>query len=181
MPTYISILRGINVGGQKKIQMEELKVLYERLDFEEVTTFIQSGNVIFKTEHHYQSSVLSEKIEKAIEEKYHFYVPVIIRNKDEIQLILSSNPFLKESSVNREKLHVTFLDKEPASEKIAAIHKYDFPPDRFHIKGKEVYLFCSNGYGNTKLSNNFFEKKLLVRATTRNWNTVVKLSELTNL
>ena len=177
MPAWISILRGINVGGQKKIRMADLKALYEQLGFLEVTTYIQSGNIIFRTEDHKQGLALSEKIEKAIEEKYHFVVPVIIRTSDEMLSILSSNPFLKENNINREKLHVTFLDKEPSSENVTIIKKTGFPPDRFHISGKEVYLYCPNSYGVTKLSNTFFEKKLLVKATTRNWNTVVKLGE----
>ena len=177
MPAWISILRGINVGGQKKIRMADLKALYEGLGFKEVTTYIQSGNILFRTEDHQPGLVLSEKIEEAIEEKYHFWVPVIIRTSDEIQMILSSNPFLKENNINMEKLHVTFLDKEPSSENVTIIQKTGFPPDRFLISGKEVYLYCPIGYGVTKLSNTFFEKKLLVKATTRNWNTVVKLGE----
>ena len=172
MATYISILRGINVSGQKKIRMEDLKGLYEGLDFSEVTTYIQSGNVIFKTGLNLSISGLSEKIEKAIEEKYHFHVPVIIRTADEIRKILSSNPFLDEDGLDREKLHVTFLEEKPQPTDVGAIQKFDFSPDRFWIIGKEVYLYCPGGYGNTKLSNTFFEKKLHVKATTRNWKTV---------
>jgi len=181
MTIYISILRGINVGGQKKIRMEDLKVLYEGLDFSEVTTYIQSGNVIFKTGFPVSNSVLSEKIEQAIEEKYHFHVPVIIRTTDEMYQVLSSNPFLNEEGINREKLHVTFLEELPQSTKVIAIKESDFSPDRFRIIGKEVYLYCPGGYGNTKLSNTFFEKKLHVKATTRNWKTVGKLAELTGI
>lgn len=172
MTIYISILRGINVSGQKKIRMEDLKALYQELDFSEVITYIQSGNVIFKTSHNISISGLSEKIEKAIEVKYHFHVPVIIRTADEMHQILSSNPFLNEAGTDREKLHVTFLEEEPQSEDIDTIRKTEFSPDRFLIIGKEVYLYCPDGYGNTKLSNTFFEKKLHLKATTRNWKTV---------
>jgi len=178
MTTYISILRGINVSGQKKIRMEDLKALYEGLGFSRIITYIQSGNVIFKTAPGLRISGLSEKIEKAIEEKYHFHVPVIIRTDNEINRILSSNPFLKEQGIILEKLHVTFLEKKPEPIDIKEIQKFNFPPDAFHIIGKEVYLYCLGGYGNTKLSNTFFENKLRVRATTRNWNTVGKLVEL---
>jgi uncharacterized protein (DUF1697 family) len=176
MTTYISILRGINVSGQKLIRMEELKTLYERLGFSDVSTFIQSGNVIFKT--NLAINILSEKIEKAIEVKYKFLVPVIIRTIDEIRAILVSNPFLNEEDIDREKLHVTFLDADPPSALSADIMSNDHSPDRFVVKGKDVYLYCPGGYGNTKLSNAFFEKKLKVRATTRNWKTVGKLAEL---
>jgi uncharacterized protein (DUF1697 family) len=181
MTNYISILRGINVGGQKKIRMEELKALYEGLGFQEVTNYIQSGNIIFKILA-ISPSGLSEKIEKAIEEEYHFHVPVIIRTADEILKVLSSNPFLvEEEETDLGKLHVTFLEKEPLPAKVNAIENLNFFPDRFWVIGREVYLYCPGGYGNTKLSNNFFEKKLHQKATTRNWKTVGKLVELTSM
>jgi len=178
MTIYISILRGINVGGQKKIRMEDLKALYERLGFREVRTYIQSGNVIFNTSLNIKILSLSEKIEKAIEEEYHFHVPVIMRTADEMHQILSSNPFLNEEGINWEKLHVTFLNEIPQSTKAITLKEADFSPDRFRIIGKEVYLYCPGGYGNTKLSNNFFEKKLHQKATTRNWKTVGTLADL---
>jgi uncharacterized protein (DUF1697 family) len=178
MTTFISILRGINVGGQKKIRMEDLKSLYEELRFREVTTYIQSGNVIFKTSINLSIPEISEKIEKAIGRKYNFHVPVIIRTIEEMNHILSSNPFLKGKGIDMEKLHVTFLGKEPDPIQVEQTLKFDFPIDRFQIIGKEVYLYCPGGYGNTKLSNTFFENKLKVQATTRNWKTVGRLTEL---
>lgn len=178
MTTYISILRGINVSGQKKVLMADLKELYASLGFTEVTTYIQSGNVIFKTSGDLSAGDLCNKIEKAIEGRYKFQVPVIIRNAGEINAILSSNPFLAEKGIDPERLHVTFLGKDPQPSELSAILKFDYPPDRFAIIGKEVYLYCPGGYGNTKLSNSFFENKLKVTATTRNWKTVGKLAEL---
>jgi uncharacterized protein (DUF1697 family) len=180
MIVYISILRGINVGGHNKVRMEDLKALFESLGYNEVKTYIQSGNVIFKADQDQLVTVIAQDIEKAIESKYHFVVPVIIRSADNIQSIIALNPFLREPGIDREKLHVTFLSEEPAATAVKAIQKYGFPPDRFRIMSKEVYLSCPGGYGNTKLSNTFFENKLLVKATTRNWNTVLKLSDLTN-
>jgi uncharacterized protein (DUF1697 family) len=161
--------------------MEDLKALFERLDFSRVSTYIQSGNVIFKTSRKISISVLSEEIEKAIEEKYHFHVPVIIRTADEMLKILSLNPFINEEGVDREKLHVTFLDQYPQHKVVSTVQTQDLSPDRFRIIGSEVYLYCPGGYGNTKLSNTFFEKKLNVRATTRNWKTVGKLAELAGI
>ena len=178
MQTFISILRGINVSGQKKILMAELKVLYESLKFKDVITYIQSGNVLFKSNEKLSDIEFATKIEKAIYKKYAFEVPVIIRNKDEIQKIISVNPFLKEKNMEEKRLYVTFLSEMPVKENIEIVKGFDFSPDRFFIIGKEVYLCVSNGYGETKLSNNFFEKKLKVNATTRNWNTVQKLFEL---
>lgn len=177
METYISILRGINVGAHKKIQMTDLKVLYGDLKFKNVTTYIQSGNVIFKANKQ-SDEVLAHKIEKAIYERYGFEVPVIIRSAEEMKNIIAVNPFLKEPNINEEKLHVTFLTETPDKAKIESIKDLDYSPDRFIIIDKKIFLYCPNGYGITKLSNNFFENKLKVSATTRNWKTVNKLVEI---
>jgi len=178
MQTFISILRGINVSGQKKILMADLKLLYEGLKFSDVKTYIQSGNVSFKTKEKLSDVELAGKIEKAIYKKYSFEVPVIIRNEDELIKITSSNPFLKKKGIDIKKLHVTFLSQIPGKAEIDNISEVDYSPDRFAINGKEIYLHIPESYGETKLSNNFFEKKLKVKATTRNWNTVNQLLEM---
>jgi len=178
MQTFISILRGINVSGQKKILMSDLKTLYENLKFKDVKTYIQSGNVVFKSDSKIPDVQLAGKIEKAISAKYNFEVPVIIRTKDELEKIISQNPFAKEKNIDLKKLHVTFLSETPEKEKATQIKEVDFSPDQFLIKGKEIYLHIPSSYGETKLSNKFFENKLKVSATTRNWNTVNKLFEM---
>jgi uncharacterized protein (DUF1697 family) len=177
MEIYISILRGINVSGQKKIQMTDLKKLYEDLKFKNVTTYIQSGNVIFKTNNQFDEA-LAKKIEDAINVKYNFHVPVIIRTVEEMKNTIAINPLKKESNINEEKLHVTFLERVPDKTKVESVEDLDYSPDKFIIIGEEVFLYCPNGYGNTKLNNNFFENKLKVSATTRNWRTVNKLAEI---
>lgn len=178
MTTYISILRGINVGGQKKIRMEDLKALYESLNFNDVITYIQSGNVIFKTVEKITSTDLQNTIEEAIQNKYGFHVPVIVKTVEEIQHTIKNNPFIEENNIDKEKLHVTFLAEVPAKSNLEKLHTYNFPPDRFLVIGKDIYLSCPVNYGNSKLSNNFFESKLKVTATTRNWRTVNTLLEL---
>jgi uncharacterized protein (DUF1697 family) len=177
MITYISILRGINVGGQRKILMADLKTLYENLGFKEVVTYIQSGNVVFKTETVMDSIDLTQKIEKVIAEHYPFTVPVLVRTQSEWHNVLISNPFLKDNAFDLEKVYVTFLDELPDTVLLDKIKNLDFAPEQFIILGKEIYLYTSD-YGNTKLSNHFFEKKLKVKATTRNWKTVQRLFEL---
>ncbi len=172
METFISILRGINVSGQKKIIMLELKALYEELGLKSVTTYIQSGNVIFKS---VDEKNLNKKIETKIFEKYNFIVPVIVRKLDEIKNTLEFNPFLKEDNIDLSKLHVTFLEEEASAENIEKLTEIDQKPDLFKVNKKEIYLYTPNGYGNTKLKNNFFEKKLKTNATTRNWKTVNEL------
>ena len=174
------MLRGINVSGHKKVPMPDLKALYEGLSFRDVITYIQSGNVIFKADISISPVELAGRIEKSIIEKFGFDVPVIIRTMDEIKNVVALNPFLKESGIDIDKLHVTFLEEKPQSSKISAIEDLDFSPDKFFIIEREIYLYCPNGYGNTKLSNTYFENKLKMQATTRNWKTVNKLAELAN-
>ncbi len=175
MKTFLSILRGINVSGHKKIPMAELKVLYEELNFENITTYIQSGNVIFKNKN---SKDLSKQIEQKIFGRYNFNVPVIIRTPDEMQSVIEGNHFLKQKDIDITKLHVVYLADDPKKENIEKLKMYNYEPDKFYISGKEVYLYCPNGYGNTKLTNNFFENKLKVTATTRNWNTTNELFKI---
>jgi uncharacterized protein (DUF1697 family) len=179
MQTFISILRGINVSGQKKILMADLKALYESLHFKKVDTYIQSGNVVFKSDSKLSDVQLAQKIEKAITAKYNFEVPVIIRSIEEWKKAISQNSFLKEKNIDLKKLHITFLSEVPSKENVERIKSNDFLPDQFIIKEKEIYLHIPESYGETKLSNNFFEKKLKTKATTRNWNTVNKLFEMT--
>ena len=114
MTKYISILRGINVGGKRKILMADLRELYQSLGFENIITYIQSGNVIFDSKKKNAGSAFTKKIKAAIFEKYGFDVPVIIRSVEEIKNIIESNPYLKKEGVQIENLCVTFLSDVPA-------------------------------------------------------------------
>ena len=179
MKTYISLLRGINVSGQKKIKMADLKAIYEGMDFKEVKTYIQSGNVIFNTASKDDNQII-EKIQNKIFENYNFKVPVLLRSVEELKLIIKTNPFLADMEEDINKYYITFLAHEPEKENLDKINAASLLPEKFIIKGKEIYLHVPMGYGNAKLSNNFFESKLKVDATTRNWRTVnelVKISE----
>lgn len=181
MKTYVSMLRGINVSGQKMIKMPELKQLYEDIGFSGVVTYIQSGNVVFSTGGNDIKEDLIEKIEKAILEKFGFQVPVIIRTIDELKEVVRAVPFKNSEGIVPGKIYITFLENKPEEGNILKINPFDYKPDRFFIAGKEIYLDCASGYGTTKLSNTFFENKLKVRATTRNWNTVNKLIDLASV
>jgi uncharacterized protein (DUF1697 family) len=174
---YVAILRGINVSGQKIIRMEALKHMFGSLGFSDVSTYIQSGNVIFRSPET-APDALVKKISGRILKNFGFEVPVIVRTSDQLENIIRKNPFTEEKNILKDKLHVTFLSEEPERDKIEIIESLSFAFDRFMISGKEIYLYCPGGYGNTKLSNSFFESKLKVTATTRNWNTVNKLLEL---
>jgi len=175
---YISILRGINVSGQKKIKMADLQLLFESLGFENVVTYIQSGNVIFDSTAK-NNIDLRLIIEKAIKKKYKFHVPVIIRTKTEFEKVIKNLPF---NSIDLERdgtiVLVTFLAEKPSKVKQTEILQYVKSPEKLVLNNKEVYLYCPNGYGKSKLSNNFIGNKLCVEATTRNWKSVHKLVEL---
>ena len=176
---YISILRGINVSGQKKIKMADLKMLYEEQGFKNVITYIQSGNVIFEAKSKLTIEVLKKIIEKAIETKYVFQVPVDIRTNQELKQIIEKCPYeeLKEEE-NGTKILITFLQSTPLNQKLESLLEYVKSPEKLVIQGKEVYLYSPDGYGKSKLTNTFIEKKLAISATTRNWKSVKKLYEL---
>lgn len=174
MTKYISILRGINVSGQKAIKMADLKILYEKLKLNNVTTYIQSGNVIFDS----PIKLKSELIENAIAKHYGFSVPVVLRTDKEWAKIIASNPFVKDPGKDISKMHVVFLTGKPNLPDEEKMNKVKHPSEEYFFEGREVFLYCPNGYGKTKLSNTFLEKTLKTTATTRNWKTVNKLKEI---
>ncbi len=176
MQTYISLLRGINVSGQKKIKMADLKAMFERIGYEAVITYIQSGNVIFKTKK-IAEAILETSIKEGIKKTFGFDVPVIVLAHDELQLLAEENPY-KDSDLDHKFLHFTLLSSPPDSDKVKVIQAMEFPGEAFTITKRVVYLSLPNGYGRTKLNNNFFESKLKVQATTRNLKSVNKLLEL---
>ena len=136
--------------------------------------------MVFRTDTKISNLELAKKIENAIFKKYNFEVPVIIRSLEALEKIVTQNPFLKNKDFNTEKLHVTFLSETPLPANVKNIKITDYSPDKFIVIESEVFLHCPESYGETKLSNNFFEKKLKVSATTRNWKTVNKLLEIAN-
>jgi uncharacterized protein (DUF1697 family) len=172
--TIISMLRGINVGGQRKVPMEALKKCYESLGFTNVRTFIQSGNVIFDHKGG-DTRTLGASLEHGIRKRFGFDVTVVIRNKEEMLKVIRGFPF---TGREEDFSHVTFLSDVPSRIPEDEIMKVLGKGEKFSISGKEVYLFCPNGYGRTKLTNSLFEKKLKVAATTRNWRTVNSLYAL---
>ena len=176
MTKFIALLRGINVSGQKQIKMPDLKSLFEESGFQNIETYIQSGNVIFTSKEKLPEK-LEQKISLAIKRKFGFDVQIIVLTPEEIEYVLNNNPFIKKKKES-EKLYVTFLAKPPSDENINKLNAIDYSPEEYIIDGRYIYLFVPNGYGKAKLNNNFFESKLNVSATTRNWKTVNKMFEL---
>jgi uncharacterized protein (DUF1697 family) len=174
MATYISILRGINVSGHKMIKMEALKQMYDSLGFKKVKTYIQSGNVIFQYKTT-QTQNLENKISKKVIEQFSFEVPVIVMGKEELKNIVNNNPFIDDQSKDTACLHVTFLSALPERIHVDMLRAAQYVPEEYSISGKSIYLYCPNGYGNAKLTNNFLESRLKVTATTRNFKTTKEL------
>ncbi|WP_397447756.1 DUF1697 domain-containing protein [Polaribacter sp. R77954] len=175
MNRKIGILRGINVGGKRKILMADLKSMCEELGLKKVTTYIQSGNLVFNSDK--PNSELENNLEKAITEKYGFDVPIIVRTQKELENSINNNTFF-EKDVDIKQLHLTFLKEKPSKENIEKALTFNYKSDKFKIDNKDAFIFCAGKYHESKLTNNFFEKQLKVGATTRNWKTVMKLSEL---
>jgi uncharacterized protein (DUF1697 family) len=171
MENFVALLRGINVSGQKKIPMNALKKLFISLGYGQVSTYIQSGNVVFKAPF---SEGLPERIQLKIKEDFGFDVPVIVRNLQEIEKCIKSTPYFALEYPNS---YVVFLEREGEQEGFEKLMAYQGEREKIVLRGKEIYLL-TEGYGNTKLNNNLIEKKLKLLATTRNWNTVQKLLEM---
>jgi uncharacterized protein (DUF1697 family) len=174
MTTYIALLRGINVSGQKLVKMDQLKGLFEAMQLHNVRTYIQSGNVIFESSEE-DALLLRKQIEQRIESAYSFQVTVILRTLRELEKVISHNPYKETELLETDSLYVSFLSEIPTRESIDHCLTFRNDIDEYTILDNEVYILIHKKFGETKFSNNFLEKKLKVAATTRNWATVNKL------
>lgn len=177
MTTYISILRGINVGGKKLIKMDALRTMLESLNFKNIRTYVQSGNVIFTIENT-DVKELAVKISNIIEKEFQFVVPVIVLTKETLKEIIDQNPFAKDTDKEMSNMYVTFL-ADKTNEYVEINIKDNLQVGEvIYFASNAVYLYLPNGYSETKLNNNFLEKKLKVVATTRNWKTTKELLKI---
>lgn len=174
MQTYIALLRGINVGGKKTIKMADLKKYFIDEDFEQVQTYIQSGNIVFKATNG-NCSVFAKAIKEKILRVYGFDIPKVVLEVKSIEYILNDCPFPEEI---KKQSYFTILHNKPEAAKIKEVNALDLKGEQYQVTPHCVYLYAPNGYGRAKGNNNFFEKKLKVRATTRNYKTVKKLIEM---
>ena len=179
MKKYIAFLRGINVGGSKVIKMNYLADMFTSFGFKNVKTFIQSGNVIFESSMINNDEVKS-KIEKGLYKFLGYQVEVFLRTPEDIFNIIKVNPFKKEIAEPNIKLYVTLLSKAPENKIKKAAAAYDNEFESFKIKNSEVYILIrKNDIQKTVFSTNFLEKKLGLVGTTRNWNSINKILQLT--
>lgn len=168
---YVALLRGINVGGRTKVAMDDLRRLFTELGHGNVTTYIQSGNVLFDAVG--RAAGIAAGIEARIAAELGLSVTVILRSATDLERVAAANPFVGQVP-DESKLHVTFLARRPT----ATVERPAGVADEMVVAGREVYLHCPGGYGRTKLDNAFFERRLGVPATTRTWRTVGKLQAL---
>ncbi|MFD2563103.1 DUF1697 domain-containing protein [Aquimarina rubra] len=183
MNIYIALLRGINVGGHKKIKMADLKEMLEKLGFSDVVTYIQSGNIVFRDASG-NIDLLETKIQTAIKNRFDFDVPVLIMTHNTLNEIFQKNPYtkrLESGEIDDKKMYFMLLCDQPDPLAVEELSKVSFDPEEFIITKNVIYLFAAIGYGKTKLHNNFFEKKLNCQTTTRNLRTLSKLLELSFL
>lgn len=180
MTIYIALLRGINVGGKNIIKMAELKRVFEEIGLSSVKTYIQSGNVIFKSNE--REEILRNKIEHEILRAFGFPVTVVLRTAQELEWIIQNCPFSEQEVSEAESLsvggslYVAFLLHAPSQEKIECLNVYKSEVDEFRIEGREVFVLVHNSIRNSKVASNLY--KLDVPATVRNWKTINKLAEL---
>jgi uncharacterized protein (DUF1697 family) len=176
MAVNVAMLRGVNVGAHNRIKMPALVDVFTGLGHTGVVTYIQSGNVVFKSRAK-SSAALARAIRERIERDLGCDVAVLLRTRDELASVVKDNPFLR-AKADPGRLHVTFLAVVPDAELIRTVEEFDAGPDEARVVGRDVYLHCPNGYGNTKLNPALIERRLRAVSTTRNWNTVTKLLEL---
>jgi uncharacterized protein (DUF1697 family) len=177
--TYCTLLRGINVSGQKSIKMVELReVLCTQLPkLQNLRTYIQTGNVVYEAplSEKYDAHYWSNKIEAVLLSSFGYSISAVTRSRSELEELWKANPFTDKES---KRVFITFLGKKPEEEKVAALAKDFGTPDEYCLLEKDIFVHCACGYTKSKLSNNGFEKLLGVSATTRNYNTLKKLLTL---
>jgi uncharacterized protein (DUF1697 family) len=173
--TKVALLRGINVGGHRRVPMVELRDIAGALGFGDPVTYIQSGNLVFDTDLDEEASVTA--LATALADRFGFDVSVVVRSAADVVAVAASHPFAG-LDLEPKSLMVAFLDRAPTVDVAAAIDPDSYLPDRFTVEGREVYLAYPNGSGRSKLNHTLLERRLQVGATVRNWPTVTTLAAL---
>jgi uncharacterized protein (DUF1697 family) len=176
VPRYVALLRSVNVAGHGRIAMSDLRASFEALRYDDVTTYIQTGNVLFSTGSKSEGNIASA-IEEQLAEDFGDAPAVILRSVPEMLRVGGASPYAKRGA-NPSRHHVTFLASAPSAKVLGAL---ELPPsgrDELVVDGREIYVYTPDGYAETKLSGTFLERRLGLLSTTRNWNTVTKLCAL---
>ena len=177
MPTtYVALLRGGNVGGKNRLPMKELVQLFADAGCDKIRSYIQSGNVVFQADEK-AAAALPDRLGTAIAQRYGFQAPLTLRSAEEMGGIIRNNPFLQVGAPE-DTLHVMFLAAVPDPAQVASLDENRSRPDAFAVRGREVYLWLPDGVARTKLTNDYFDSKLAIISTGRNWKTVLKLCDM---
>jgi len=177
MAVIISLLRGVNIGGHHKMKMDALRELYKSLGLQDAQTYLQSGNVVFRTKEQ-DLPRLAKRIEDAIEKSFGFRPVVVPRTTIELREVISRNPFARRRGIDPKKLAVMFLKETPGPECLQNALKIKTVPEELWINGHEAYVYFPNGMARPKMPWPAIERALKTTGTGRNWNTVTKLFEL---
>jgi uncharacterized protein (DUF1697 family) len=177
MPVLISMLRGVNLGRHNRISMDALRALYVSLKLEDPRTYVQSGNVLFRTKEK-NVAALAKRIQDAIKREFAFRPEVVLRTLTELRQVVAGSPFAKRRDVEPSKLLVTFLVGEPGPDAGIKLLALKGHPEELHLKGRELYIYFPNGIGNSKLPWSSVEKLLGTNGTARNWNSVTKMLQM---
>ncbi|HSD08949.1 DUF1697 domain-containing protein [Flavobacterium sp.] len=177
MTTHLALLRGINVSGHNMMKMEALKTTLENIGFQNVQTYIQSGNVFVDTDEE-NAAAVGFKIKQEIFKTFGHEVPVVVIGKADLENCLRNNLFLKEKDIDMKKIYVAFVSIPLKSESINDLKMSQVKPDQAHIDENRIYIKYDVGAGKTKFDQKYIEKKLNVTATIRNWNTVTQLLKM---
>ncbi len=177
MPVFVALLRGINLGPHRRMKMETLRSICESLGFEGVRTYVQSGNVVFRSKQAEPASVAS-RLRKAIGEAVGFEPEVFLRTAADLKLVIDRNPFALREDVSPDKLLVTFLERQPEPGAVSKVSQMRIRPEEFAMVGRELYVFYPDGMGRSKFPAAAISQLLKDAGTARNWNTVLKLFEI---
>jgi uncharacterized protein (DUF1697 family) len=177
MAAIVSMLRGVNLGPHHRIKMQELCAVYESLKLRGAQSYIQSGNVIFRSEEK-DLDALAIRLAKAIERKFGFRPPVILRTTAELRGAIARNPFANRREIEPSKLLVIFLDRDPGKEIRKQVLKIKTEPEQLRMQGREVYIYFPNGMARPKMKWAAIERVLKTQWTGRNWNSVQKMLEM---
>jgi uncharacterized protein (DUF1697 family) len=177
MTVIISMLRGINVGGHNIVKMDALRALYESLKLRDARTYVQSGNVVFRSGES-DPTKLAKRIQGAIEREFGFRPEIILRTAAELRAVVARNPFANRRDVLPGKLLVTFLATEPAAGVSDGLRKIDMAPEELRVDERHLYIYYPNGMARPRVAWTTIERTLKVSGTGRNWNTVTRLLEM---
>lgn len=177
MTTHLALLRGINVSGHNMIKMDILKTILESTGFQNVQTYIQSGNVFVDSEEE-NAAAIGFKIKQEIFKNLGLDVPVVVIGKSDLEACFKNNLFFKEPNLDIKKLYVAFISSTLRSNNINDLKMSQVKPDEASIDASRIYIKYAVGAGKTKFDQKYIEKKLNVTATIRNWNTVTQLLQL---